>query len=149
MGAGYIYGVIMILKIVIIILILLWAGAVLGISFLESWVKFRTPTLSKSVALDVGRTVFNAFHKTQLILLGLILIIGSFYSLTIFNWILLFFITMILLTQSFLLFPILNKRVDLIILGEQPSKSFVHPVYGMIETSKLILLIVLAVRLLH
>lgn len=38
-------------------LALVWAGCVLAISFVESWVKFQAPFLSRHVAVDIGRQV--------------------------------------------------------------------------------------------
>jgi hypothetical protein len=67
-------------QIAIPITALLWSGMTLGIS-LESWVKFKTPSLMKPVGLDVGRTVFSAFHKAQFILLIILIVSGLIASL--------------------------------------------------------------------
>ena len=55
----------MLANLILMMIALLWAGMILGISFLESWVKFRTPGLSKAIGLEVGRTVFGVFHKAR------------------------------------------------------------------------------------
>ena len=53
-------------KRILIFLALIWLGMVLGISFLEAPVKFRAPTLTRSVGLDVGRHVFGFFNKVEI-----------------------------------------------------------------------------------
>ena len=42
-----------------------WLGLVLGVSFLATPVKFRAKSLTRPVALDVGRTTFHAFGKLE------------------------------------------------------------------------------------
>ena len=60
------------------IICLLWAGMVAGISFLESWVKFRAPTLTKTIGVDVGRTVFKFFQYIQCFLIVALLATSIF-----------------------------------------------------------------------
>ena len=45
-----------------------WLGLVLGVSFLATPVKFRAKSLTRPVALDVGRTTFHAFGKLEWLL---------------------------------------------------------------------------------
>jgi len=42
-----------------------WCGTVLGISFVEAWVKFQSPFLPRGFAYDVGRTVFPAINALE------------------------------------------------------------------------------------
>ena len=44
-----------------------WAGMVLGISFLETPVKFTAPSVTLPIGLDVGRHVFGAFNKVEIV----------------------------------------------------------------------------------
>jgi len=48
----------------------IWLGMILGVSFLEAWVKFKAPFLRKYVAVDVGRHVFAALNAAELALAG-------------------------------------------------------------------------------
>lgn len=134
-------------KIFFIILNLLWAGSILGIS-LESWVKFKAKTLTRPVALDVGRTVFNAFHKTQIAFAIMLFFVAIFLHLSKLEWSMLFFIGMILSVQVIFLFPVLNNNANLIIHGKNPKKSSTHSVYGVLEILKISLLIFLSIVLL-
>lgn len=130
---------------VIVIVALLWCGMILGISFLESWVKFKTPTLTKSVALDVGRTVFSAFNKAQFLILAILIILSFLDHLLLINWLIIIAISITLLLQVVWLFPHLCHRVDQIIAGNVVSKSPIHSFYGVLEILKLGLLLTLAV----
>jgi hypothetical protein len=38
-----------------------------GISFLESWVKFRAELITRVVGLDVGRNVFHALNRVEIV----------------------------------------------------------------------------------
>lgn len=119
-----------------------WAGMVAAISFLESWVKFRTPTLQKAVGLDVGRTVFGFFNKIQMALLIAILVLA--FNVVNINSILfsiLLVLTAIVFLQNIWLFPKLAKRVDYVIKGEPLPPSKVHTVYGLLEIIKLAILL--------
>lgn len=61
------------LNLAIGILASIWIGMILAIG-MESIVKFSAPTLTKPVAFDVGRVVFSAFNKAQLLLLGVMVV---------------------------------------------------------------------------
>ncbi len=129
------------------IIALLWAGMIIGISFLESWVKFRAHSLTKPVGLDVGRVVFRLFHKIQSVLLILIICISFVAQLTFKDWVFLCGLVLILSIQMLWLFPQLNNRVDTILTGGHPPSSLVHAGYGVTELAKLILLLTFSVKL--
>lgn len=127
------------LHILATIILLIWAGMILGISCLEAWAKFRAPSLSKAAGLDVGRTVFAIFHKVQWVLL--IILTLTLYFISISYLIIPFGISILLTLQTFWIFRHLAKDVELIIAGNQLPKSHFHKVYAVVELSKLILLI--------
>jgi hypothetical protein len=131
----------------IAILVLLWAGMILGISFLESWAKFRTPNLSKAIGLEVGRTVFDFFHKTQCGLLLIIITISLFAKCGSVVWLIIASLTVILTFQLVGLFPMLSRHVDRILSGGVISASLTHTLYGICEMSKFMVLILLGVNL--
>jgi len=45
-----------------------WLGAVLGISFLETPLKFRAPGITLALGLGIGRLVFRALTVVELVL---------------------------------------------------------------------------------
>ena len=58
----------------IIASVFLWIGFVGAISFMEAWLKFQVPTLTLSVGLGIGKLVFNALNKVELVLAIIILL---------------------------------------------------------------------------
>lgn len=130
-----------------IIITLLWAGMILGISFLESWAKFQAPSLSKAIGLDVGRTVFTFFHKAQCALLIILILINLFAKVTFINDLPLGILTAVFALQLAWVFPILNQRVNVILSGGNPPHSHAHTIYGLFEVAKFLVLIFMSARL--
>jgi hypothetical protein len=46
----------------------LWCGAVLGISFLETPLKFRAPGITVALGVGIGRLVFRALNALEVVL---------------------------------------------------------------------------------
>lgn len=128
-------------------LVLLWAGMILGISCLEAWVKFRTPNLSKTVGVNIGRTVFSAFHKVQwalwIIAMGLSLFLKQPPFFTIIS------LAILLGLQTFWVFPYLSRDVDMLLKGEKPPRHYYHLYYAVLELVKLTLLLISAYQILE
>jgi hypothetical protein len=131
----------------IAVITLVWLGMIVGISFLESWVKFQAPTLTKAVGVDVGRTVFGAFHKVQYGLIVILVIIGLFSPLLLWSWLILAALVIILALQGLWVLPNLSRRIDMILAGEKLFKSPIHFIYGILEIIKSGLLLYLALAL--
>lgn len=53
-------------------LALVWAGMVLGVSFVATPAKFLAPSLPLPVALDVGRQTFRVFGRVEVVLAALL-----------------------------------------------------------------------------
>lgn len=126
----------------------LWVGMILAIG-MESVVKFSTPSLSKIIAFDLGRVVFSAFNKLQLVLLLFMMAIAFFSRLTLWEKIGLIVITIIMIFQVWWLFPILSNRVDLLLSGIQPPTTYIHAFYSTLEIIKVLTLLFLGVQLLR
>ncbi|VVC75672.1 hypothetical protein AQUSIP_09620 [Aquicella siphonis] len=134
------------MNLMISVVAVLWIGMILAIG-MESVVKFSTPTLTKPVAFDVGRTVFGAFNKAQLVLLAAMMVGACWASLPKWDWAFLTVLALAMAAQIIWLFPILSARVDLILAGVSPPPTSAHAWYGMLEAAKFILLVILAIRL--
>ena len=115
--------------------LLTWSGIVIGVSFMDAPRKFKTPSLTRSVALDVGRTLFSLLHQVERVLL----ITSSFLTASLYyksqqkelkniNGIITLqgLISSIVLFQQLWIAPILFKRAELFISGKEPKKSNVH-----------------------
>ena len=121
----------------------LWAGLVLGVSFVATPVKFLAPSLSLADALAVGRVTFTALQWIEC---------AAVVALAVLVWIptprrrpllLLGVIVAILVCQYAWMLPILDARAQAIIDGQHLSPSFLHWIYTAFEFVKVALLVVI------
>jgi len=123
-----------------------WFGMTAGISLLEAPVKFLAPTLTRPVALDVGRVVFQALNKAELVALILLLLLVRLSGQARQLWAGCAAIIVIMMAQSIWLLPLLSSRSELIVSGIEPAPSIAHAAYATTELAKLLLLLVLGFR---
>lgn len=125
----------------------IWLGMVLAISFMEAPVKFLVPSLTRAVALDVGRTVFTAFHILQAVMaLAVLLLSLSLIKYSPWLWLAVLALLLIILAlQSFWLLPALTQRALAIGAGEVLAFSAHHIIYSALEGAKTLLLLCLAI----
>jgi len=117
-----------------------------GVSLLATPVRFTATTLTRPVALDVGRVVFAALNKAEFIALIILLIVVRMTGKARELWAFCGILTLILMAQSIWLLPELAARTDLIIAGIEPPPSIAHGAYSTLELSKLLLLIYMGFR---
>jgi hypothetical protein len=123
-----------------------WFGMTAGISLLEAPVKFTAPTITREIALDVGRVVFAALNQAELIALILLLILTRISGRAKHLWIGIGPLALIVLAQSVWLLPELSERSKLIVAGLDPGPSMAHATYAVLELLKLLLLLFLGFR---
>jgi len=125
--------------VLLVMSVFIWVGLLGGISFLEAWLKFRAPGVTLPIGLGIGKLVFGALNKLELIL-AILIIFGIFqlknFSLSTHAPILLVFGC--LLIQTFYLLPVLDVRADAIINGTTPPASKAHIFYIVGEVLKMI-----------
>jgi len=119
-----------------------WFGLTAGISLLEAPVKFTAPTITREIALDVGRVVFLALNKIELILLILLLILVRVTSRGKDLWAWCGLLALIMIAQSAWLLPELAARSESIVRGIEPGPSIAHGAYAVSELLKLAILLV-------
>ncbi|MCG8504783.1 MAG: DUF4149 domain-containing protein [Sphingomonadales bacterium] len=131
----------MTLELVLTVISLVWAGAVLGVSFIATPIKFRAPMLDRPTAFDVGRVTFLFFEKVEwaLAILLILLILGAgpqsvpvVYGLIV---------VVIVALQVLWLTPKLVRRAVMLSSGEVPPESSAHRIFVILEAIKLICLI--------
>lgn len=118
----------------------LWAGLLVGVSFIATPVKFLAPSLSLPVALDVGRQTFWALNWIEIgfaIVLLAIIVVGF---RTIIAVSAAFLVAAVVLAQALWLLPLLDARVTMIMAGQTPPPSSLHSFYVVLEVIKLALL---------
>ncbi|HLV23508.1 MAG TPA: hypothetical protein VKY36_01865 [Moheibacter sp.] len=128
-----------------IALAFIWIGLILGISFIEAWLKFQAPGVTLPIGLGIGKIVFGALNIAEWIIAALILIIlVAARELKHFS----FYLTaVILLVQTVFILPELNSRADLIIQGNELVESNMHYYYVTLEVFKILVLFYFGMKL--
>ncbi|MGE5395472.1 MAG: hypothetical protein ACM3P1_12070 [Candidatus Saccharibacteria bacterium] len=128
---------------IILVVLLFWAGFVSSISFMEAWLKFRAQGVTLNVGLSIGKKIFTSLNRMEWVFLFLYAIVGL--SVLKLNFELRVILSMLvfafLVIQTFFVLPALNHRVDIVLRGETPDKSFLHLYFGSLEILKVLLLI--------
>jgi hypothetical protein len=123
----------------------LWAGVLLGVSFIATPAKFLAPSLPLAQALDVGRSTFHVLALVEWAMLSAFL--------TAVNWqpprprvvALLLLVAAVMAVEAFALRPLLDTRVEAIMAGNDVAPSHLHRAYIVLEILKLALILTAAV----
>ncbi|GHO55387.1 hypothetical protein [Ktedonobacter robiniae] len=121
----------------------LWLGLLLGISFLETPLKFRAPGITQALGLGIGRLVFTALNRIEILLV--VILIGS-YALhfpSLLLALLLALIIILVLYQSMSLRPVLNRRAEQAIAGNPLPTTHHHKAFILVESLKALILLAL------
>ncbi|WP_431923826.1 hypothetical protein [Amycolatopsis tucumanensis] len=121
----------------------LWLGMVLGISFLEAPLKFRAPGVTVPLGLGIGRIVFRALNRAEVVLAALV---AAGVALPDVRWPVYLagaVAAVVLVVQLAVVRPPLNRRSDRVLAGEDVPRSRAHLVYVVLEAVKVLALIAL------
>ena len=119
----------------------IWFGAVAAISFMETPLKFTAPDITLPLGLGIGRVVFAALNKAEIVLAVVMTFAIYFRRPKVKTPLALFGIVLILLIlQTVWLLPVLGMRTDMILSGQTPPPSSLHLIYIVFDALKLILL---------
>ena len=114
-----------------------WSGMLLGISFIETPLKFRAPDVTVRIGLGIGRLVFRALNTAEVVLasmlLGAAMIERPPSSVVATGAI----AVMALVVQLVGVRPRLTQRSNLVLAGTQVPRSRAHYVYVGFELVKL------------
>jgi hypothetical protein len=124
----------------------LWLGLLLGISVLETPLKFRAPGMTLALGLGIGRLVFRALNRAELVMAMVLTLVVAQRAR---DWPLamLGLVDALLLTQVLWLRPRLDRRALRIIEGDEAPASSLHLVYIALEGVKLVALPVIGAGL--
>ncbi len=130
--------------------VFIWIGFLGAISFMEAWLKFRAPGITVPLGLGIGKLVFGALNKVELVLT--ITIIGSMFyrGMKNFKRSQLYFLIpfLIVVLQTIWLLPALDARAELHIQGDAVPPSNLHFYYVGMEVVKIICLLIFGIKLL-
>lgn len=112
-----------------------------GISMIATPVRFSAGSITRPVALDVGRVVFAALNKAELVALVLLLVAVRLSGRARKWWAVCGLLTLIVLAQGTWLIPELAARTDIVLAGGEPPASHAHAIYSSLELVKIGLLL--------
>jgi len=127
-----------------------WFGMVVAISFLEAPLKFRAPGVTVRIGLGIGRLVFRGLNTAEAILAAVLVIAGALAAqppparliaaagAAI----------AVLIVQLAALRPLLSRRSDRVLAGEDAPRSHAHYAYVGLELLKVAALLVTGIFLL-
>ena len=117
---------------------------------MEAWLKFQAPGITLPLGLGIGRLVFHALVKVEIVLSTTVIISMLYPGIKGFKWKYLFFIIpfLILVIQVLFLLPLLDARAEIYIQGQTPPPSNLHFYYVAFEVIKVACLTVFAIKLL-
>jgi hypothetical protein len=125
-----------------------WLGMVLAISFLEAPLKFRAPGVTTVIGLGIGRLVFRALNVAEVLLAVLVVLGVVLAGVPTGPAVLVGVLVVLLVAQLAGVRPVLNRRSDRVLAGEDVPRSRAHLAYIGLEVVKVAALVVLGVQLL-
>ena len=123
-----------------------WLGMTIGVSLIATPMRFAAESITRPVALDVGRVVFAAFNKAELLALVLLLVVVRVSDRTRDLWAWCSALVLILVAQGAWLIPELAARTDIILAGAEPPPSHAHAIYSTLELAKMAILLFVGAR---
>lgn len=122
-----------------------WAGLVLGVSFVATPAKFLASSITLPIALDVGRSTFRVSLLIELFFASALVATGAIA----FGWggktLVAAGILAALAVQRFVLLPSLDARTTLVIAGAQLPPSWHHLVWIAADALRFLMLLGLCV----
>lgn len=126
------------LSLLLVLALFLWAGLVAGISFLEAPLKFTAPNITVPLGVGIGRVVFHALNKVELLLSAGALLCAGRLGVPSRVWLALLSAVLILAAQTLWLLPALDVRAAALLAGQPNPPSSQHLTYIALEVGKLL-----------
>ncbi|MCX4706413.1 hypothetical protein [Streptomyces sp. NBC_01373] len=123
--------------------VFVWLGMVLAISFLEAPLKFRAPGVTLRIGLGIGRLVFRALNRAEVVLAVVVVAAVAVGGPPVTVLVLTVLAVALLAVQMAAVRPVLNRRSDRVLAGEDVPRSRAHLVYVACESVKLVTLVAL------
>lgn len=125
-----------------------WLGMLLAISFMEAPLKFRAENATVPMCLSIGRIVFRALNRGEL-LLAAIIVVAALVTRPPIPVAVAFLVALAMLALQLLAVrPRLNRRSDEVLAGHEGPRSRGHYTYVGLEVVKVISLVAAGVLLL-
>ncbi|WP_424381264.1 hypothetical protein [Mycobacterium sp.] len=122
-----------------VVVVFVWLGMVLAISFLEAPLKFRAPNVTLQIGLGIGRLVFRALNTVEVVLAIVVLVATIARPPSTGLAVALVIVFAALALQIGAVRPRLNRRSDQVLAGlseEGAPRSRGHYIYIGLEAVK-------------
>ncbi len=120
-----------------------WFGLILGLSFIETPLKFTAPDITVPLGLGIGRIVFTALAIAGAVLLVALTAVAAMRPrVARGGWVTIGMLWLVLAVQSLAIRPALSARSDVVIAGGDPGPSWLHYGYIAADVAILALLVV-------
>ncbi|TDQ00940.1 hypothetical protein EV186_102806 [Labedaea rhizosphaerae] len=129
----------------LVAVVFLWLGMVLAISFLEAPLKFRAPGVTVPIGLGIGRLVFRALNAVEAIFAVVVVVTLVAGTPTTAVFVTAVLAVVVLAVQLGGIRPVLNRRSDRVLAGEELPRSRAHLGYIATEVIKVAALVVTGV----
>jgi len=132
------------MRLVLLMIIGIWLGMLLGISFMEAPLKFKAPNMTMEIAIGLGQLIFRTLNKVEIVFSSLILILifVTRKQLDPISITFLVVIVIVIIIQSLCFLPALDARATDLINGSAPQGPNYHSAYVICEITKVVLLII-------
>lgn len=137
------------MKILLILSLFVWSGLIIGISFIEAPLKFTAPNITTTLGLGIGRVVFTAMNKVEIILAVLIIVSTVRIPIHTTHWWYIAVPLVCLIVQTYWMYAVLNPRVEAILSDKTVEASSVHLWYVVLEVIKFLSIIITGIILLN
>jgi hypothetical protein len=128
--------------------IFVWLGMVLAISFVETPLKFRAPGINLRLGLGIGRLVFRALNVCEMVLAFVVALALFTHETTARLDLALTVAIGTLFLQTVLVRPLLSRRTESVLAGEESPRSSPHYAYVVLEVIKVLALVIAGVLML-
>ena len=119
----------------------IWVGITVGVTMIATPVRFTAPSITRPVALDVGRVVFAVLSNVEFAALVMLLVVVRLSGAARRLWAVCATLALIVIMQGVWLIPELAARTRIIVAGGQPPASYAHAIYSSLELIKIGLLL--------
>ncbi|SHU19938.1 transmembrane protein [Mycobacteroides abscessus subsp. abscessus] len=126
----------------------IWLGMVFAISFLEAPLKFRAPNVTLQIGLGIGRLVFRVLNTVELVFAAVIVLTALMNRSSLTVMVAFVVAVAALAVQLVVVRPRLNRRSDEVLAGRDGQRSRMHHAYVVLESIKVVALLVAGISLL-
>lgn len=120
-----------------------WLGLLIGLSFIETPLKFRAPGVTREIGLGIGRLVFTALGGIEFGLVIVLTLVLLGVDPPVAAWYLIGGLWVAVAAQRLVLHPRLQQRTDAIVAGQDVPHSSLHLWFIGLDVAKVALLIAL------